>query len=280
MAHQRVSLSTHFWRLCLLGLFCYALIHSAQSTRDAALTVKIFDAATGRPTPVRVRLQDSQGNRPRVSGAVALSEIRHPDSQTGPARHVGPQDRAAGLRRFSPTGPSTWTAASTFACRPAPIRWPFPRAPSTSQQTETLALKPGAERQRASTGSKRWIDMPARGWYSSDDHIHLQRSPRDDPSILRWIAAEDIHVGHILRNGRFLGHLFQPVLLRRKGTLPRGRPHPFAGSGRAAHAGNRPHHLAGSTGIGALPATIITPSAGSSTASTNWAASPALPTRV
>ena len=39
--------------------------------------------------------------------------------------------------------------------------------------------------------------MPARGWYSSDDHIHLRRSPRDNPSILRWVAAEDIHVANL-----------------------------------------------------------------------------------
>ena len=42
---------------------------------------------------------------------------------------------------------------------------------------------------------ERWIDMPARGWYSADDHIHLRRSPADDAAIVRWIAAEDIHVG-------------------------------------------------------------------------------------
>jgi hypothetical protein len=50
-------------------------------------------------------------------------------------------------------------------------------------------------------GLERWIDMPERGWYSADDHIHLRRSPREDPLILKWIAAEDIHVGHLLQMG-------------------------------------------------------------------------------
>jgi len=49
----------------------------------------------------------------------------------------------------------------------------------------------------------RWIDMPARGWYSSDDHIHLRRSPADDAAIARWIAAEDVHVGNLLQMGDF-----------------------------------------------------------------------------
>ena len=49
----------------------------------------------------------------------------------------------------------------------------------------------------------RWIDMPARGWYSSDDHIHLRRSPADNDAIVTWIAAEDIHVGNLLQMGDF-----------------------------------------------------------------------------
>lgn len=50
---------------------------------------------------------------------------------------------------------------------------------------------------------RRWIDMPARGWYSVDDHIHLRRSPREDPLILTWLAAEDVHVGALLQMGDF-----------------------------------------------------------------------------
>lgn len=49
----------------------------------------------------------------------------------------------------------------------------------------------------------RWIDMPARGWYSADDHIHIRRSPRENPLILDWIAAEDVHVGVMLQMGDF-----------------------------------------------------------------------------
>ena len=45
--------------------------------------------------------------------------------------------------------------------------------------------------------------MPARGWYSADDHIHIRRSPRENPLILKWVAAEDIHVGALLQMGDF-----------------------------------------------------------------------------
>jgi hypothetical protein len=55
---------------------------------------------------------------------------------------------------------------------------------------------------------QRWINMPERGWYSADDHIHLRRSPREDAMILKWIAAEDIHVGHLLQMGDFWATYF------------------------------------------------------------------------
>jgi hypothetical protein len=45
--------------------------------------------------------------------------------------------------------------------------------------------------------------MPAKGWFSADDHIHIRRSPRENPYILQWIAAEDIHVGAMLQMGDF-----------------------------------------------------------------------------
>jgi hypothetical protein len=55
---------------------------------------------------------------------------------------------------------------------------------------------------------ERWTNLPERGWYSSDDHIHLRRSPGDDRAILRWIAAEDIQVGNILQMGDFWATYF------------------------------------------------------------------------
>jgi hypothetical protein len=59
--------------------------------------------------------------------------------------------------------------------------------------------------------------MPARGWYSSDDHIHLRRSPADDPRILKWIAAEDLHVGNIFEMGDFWATYFSPYACGEKG---------------------------------------------------------------
>ena len=49
---------------------------------------------------------------------------------------------------------------------------------------------------------KRWIDMPARGWYSGDMHVHWERtSAAANAPLLRWTQAEDVHVASILRMG-------------------------------------------------------------------------------
>ena len=48
----------------------------------------------------------------------------------------------------------------------------------------------------------RWIDLPAEGWYSSDDHLHIPRpSPEFDPPLAAWMQAEDIHVANLLQMG-------------------------------------------------------------------------------
>ena len=80
-------------RVALAGLFAGALLQFAQSTREGTLTVSILDAATGQPTPVRVRLRDEKGERPRVRGAVARLRIGDPCAAAGdrgPVRHGRP----------------------------------------------------------------------------------------------------------------------------------------------------------------------------------------------
>jgi hypothetical protein len=82
-------------RAALAGAFVFALIESAQVTREAELTVRILDAA-GRPVPARVRLEDSAGARPKVRGALAVSESAIPIPHEAIAVMWGQNDRAEG----------------------------------------------------------------------------------------------------------------------------------------------------------------------------------------
>ena len=83
-------------RVGLLGLFVYALIHSAQLTRDANLIVTIVDADTGKPTTARVRLEGANGVRPRVTGALSVSETAIPIPKEAVGVLYGRNDRSEG----------------------------------------------------------------------------------------------------------------------------------------------------------------------------------------
>ena len=49
---------------------------------------------------------------------------------------------------------------------------------------------------------ERFIDMPARGWYSGDDHVHARLyNSEDAENLLHYTRAVDIHVSNILEMG-------------------------------------------------------------------------------
>jgi len=47
----------------------------------------------------------------------------------------------------------------------------------------------------------RWSNMPAAGWYSGDDHVHMTRTPGDNVAISAVMQAEDVHVTNLLQMG-------------------------------------------------------------------------------
>jgi len=113
----------------------------------------------------------------------------------------GQQDRAEGYA-LQPDGSFYVDGAFDVRVPPGDYTIAISKGFEYGRRTESVKLAPGgsvAKEYRI----ERWTDMPSRGWYSSDDHIHLRRSPGDDPSITRWIAAEDIHVGNLLQMGDF-----------------------------------------------------------------------------
>lgn len=58
-------------------------------------------------------------------------------------------------------------------------------------------LKPN-ETRKVTLAMKPWDGVNPSEWISSDDHIHLTRSRKDDPVYLDWLEAEDLTVGNFL----------------------------------------------------------------------------------
>jgi hypothetical protein len=189
----------------LAGIFALAVVQFAQVTRQASLTVRITDEK-GRPTPVRVHLEDSAGNKPRVRGALAVSDSAIPIPRQAIAVMWGQQDRAEGYVD-QPDG-SFYVDGSFDVTLPAgSYRLTISKGFEYTPQTVAIDLAPSASVRR-DLQLARWVDMPSRGWYAADDHIHLRRSPGDDAKIAKWIAAEDLEIGNLLQMGDFFSTYF------------------------------------------------------------------------
>lgn len=208
-------------RAIALALFLSCLIVAGLTTRDAFLSVTVLDAGSGDSTPVRVRLTDADGNPPVMLGA--STEIESPFDPPAQAIAImwGRSDRADGYA-LQPDGSFYVDGAFQTRLPVGTYRLELSKGYEYSVQTHAIELRRGDQAKRTYQ-LERWIDMPARGWYSSDDHIHVRRSPRDNPSILRWIAAEDIHVGNLLQMGDFWHFVFSQYGWGETGRYREGR---------------------------------------------------------
>lgn len=178
-----------------------AVGYVAHARREVVLSIVVIEAATGQRTPVRIGLQDAQGSRPRATGALAVSETAIPIPKQAIAVMWGQQDWPNGYA-LQPDGSFYVDGAFDALVPPGSYTLMVSKGFEYVQQSIAFDV-PASKGLAREVKLDRWVDMPARGWYSADDHIHLRRSPADDASIVRWIAAEDIHVGNLLQMGDF-----------------------------------------------------------------------------
>lgn len=154
---------------------------------NPTLSVTIQDAETGNQTPVRIKLTDRLGRHTGLpDDAIAVM--------------YGRDDISEGYG-FQPD--SAFYADGTFSLDLQPDVYDLTITKGNEYLSQNHSLDLTAGSLDTTIVMERWINMPERGWYSSDDHIHMRRSPRENPLLLRWIAAEDIHVGHLLQMGDY-----------------------------------------------------------------------------
>src|SRR4051794_21808454 len=160
------------FRVIPAALFAGLLVQFAQVSREGSLTVRIIDASTGAPTPVRIRLRDSHGERPRVRGALAVSESAIPIPRQALAVMYGQMDQAQGYA-IQPDGSFYVDGSFDVRVPPGTYTLVVSKGFEYTRETQTIEIQPGAAVTRE-VRLRRWMDMPSRGWYSADDHIHLR----------------------------------------------------------------------------------------------------------
>ncbi len=184
------------------GLYLY----TAAAAADGALRVTVVEG--GSPTPVRVRITDATG---RPISKTPLGALALPGEALGVPKEAlsimwGRDDRADGYAT-QPDGAFYVAGAFELRLPPGDYLIAVSKGYEYVRQQHRVTVTAGRDRDERYT-MRRWVDMPSLGWYSADDHVHLRRSPRENPLIVGWMAAEDIHVGNLLQMGDFLTSYF------------------------------------------------------------------------
>lgn len=182
-------------------VFAALYLYTAAAAADGTLRVTVVER--GAPTPVRVRITDADGT---PISKTPLGALAMPGESLGVPPEAlaimwGRDDRADGYAT-QPDGSFYIDGAFEVRLPPGSYQIALSKGYEFVRQQHRVTVAAGQNRPERYE-LRRWIDMPGRGWYSSDDHVHLRRSPRENPLIQRWMAAEDVHVGNLLQMGDF-----------------------------------------------------------------------------
>jgi hypothetical protein len=191
----------------LLFAVTWASAPASAAEPTGTLRLTIEDAATGHPVPARVEIRGADG-----AYYVARDALEYGADCSMSDPGSGFVDQAAALPSFSgrtrienPYTMSTQfysTGASSVALPSGPATIKVYKGPEHRVAVETVDIAAGATVEHR-TRLARWSNMPASGWYSADDHLHIARPvPEVNAGLAKMMQAEDIHVANLLQMGK------------------------------------------------------------------------------
>jgi hypothetical protein len=149
------------------------------STPLQTVHVRVNDAATGKPTPVRIRFTDADGNYYAPFGRLVHFAL-------GDNEDVG-GNVELGEKKYAYVDGSF-----EIGLRAGPVAVEISKGPEYWPRLETLERPAGKITLRFSIG--RWADLRARGWYAGDTRLHFF----PPHAALLEAAAEDVAVANLL----------------------------------------------------------------------------------
>jgi len=216
-----------------------------QPANTTRVHVRLVDARTGRTTPAMACITDAN-----------TSEVRLPPDGRVCAKPSSVQQFISGIK-FSPDpnwiGPvrkmqgkgDNSDRSYCYEERPSIPYWKEPVIYQTSGDF-LIDLPAGRYRIGASHGMEfvpvaelfevsgrgeleqtlrfeRWIDLPARGWWSGDVHVHHPSAePAQREYLMQYALAEDVHVVNLLEMGDHKGTEFAQAGFGGKFRVQRG----------------------------------------------------------
>lgn len=105
---------------------------------------------------------------------------------------------------------------------------------------QAISIKAGNNSQTIDL--KRWTNMPAKGWYSSDEHIHIGRDENENPDMNALMKAEDVHTGLFLQMGNIAEYFFEQYAFGKAGEYQVGN-HAVVSGQEAPRNGDAGHTI-------------------------------------
>ncbi|GAB3246624.1 hypothetical protein GCM10027347_01590 [Larkinella harenae] len=197
------SISVSWRRLLTVTSLSISLFGQAQTIQTGLLTVDATVANDTKLTPVRVRL---------TRAGQVIKQL--PKQAIGVM--YGLWDHADGFG-FQPDSSFYVNGRFQLALPPGTYQLSLSKGPEFLDQHHQIIIQAGRPQKRTYRMA-RWIDMAARGWYPTDGHIHIRRSPNEDPLLAKWLQAEDVRVGVLLRMGDFWETYYPQYAFGEKGV--------------------------------------------------------------
>jgi hypothetical protein len=177
-----------------------ALSLAAACAADETGTLQLRILEGGREVPARVEVLDALGAAFAASDALRL----HFECEVAPLPEwlrgsISSSDRLHNKR----TGTEQFYTAGAARIELPPGRYRVRVFKGVEYRVGRAELDIAAgDEQTLDVELQRWIDMPARGWYGVDDHVHItRRTSADDRRIGIWMRAEDLHIANLLQMG-------------------------------------------------------------------------------
>ncbi len=229
MRRQKVPLAIFLFLLGFKGF-----LFAQEEQQLVKLRVQVIEEDTRQITPVMVCISSVEDGQVRVPplGLVAESpsgtslffsgiEFNEDKNWIGPVRKMNGisnnnDDRcfAYGLLPSIPywSEPVMYQTSGEFTINLAPGKWRI----SMEHGNEYIPLNEEfilTNKKKELTKTfilKRWIDLPQRGWYSGDVHVHHPTNkPEFKSFLLEYAKAEDVHLVNLLEMGDHRGTYFK-----------------------------------------------------------------------
>lgn len=96
------------------------------------------------------------------------------------------------------------------------------KGPEYLPQVRKVQVAAGMERTET-VRLERWVDMPSKGWYSGDGHVHYERANAEaNRRLMFWAHAEDVHMINVVRMGDALETYFAQYAFGKAGRHSEG----------------------------------------------------------